>query len=85
MLGVDRLCKDTDFYTRAKNIPLHCSEGIENHEANVSNTTNFYNHSRSEIPPDTISQSIGGIGVSPVQAQAKTCGYHKLSIDCNSV
>ena len=27
---------------------------------------------------DTISESIGGTGVSPVQAQAKACGYHKL-------
>ena len=52
MLGIDRLCKDKDFYARAKSIPLHCSEGIENHEANVSNTTNSYNHSRSEIPPE---------------------------------
>jgi hypothetical protein len=26
----------------------------------------------------TISQSIGGTGVSPVHAQAKACGYHKL-------
>src|SRR4030042_171046 len=34
---------------------------------------------------DTISQSIGGTGVSPVQAQAKACGYHKLLFDCNSV
>jgi hypothetical protein len=33
----------------------------------------------------TISQSIGGTGVSPVQAQAKACGYHKLLLDCNSV
>jgi hypothetical protein len=33
----------------------------------------------------TISQSIGGTGVSPVQAQAKACGYHKLLFDCNSV
>jgi hypothetical protein len=30
-------------------------------------------------------QSIGGIGVSPVQAQAKACGYQKLFFDCNSV
>jgi hypothetical protein len=34
---------------------------------------------------NTISQSIGGTGVSPVQAQAKACGYHKLLFDCNSV
>jgi hypothetical protein len=34
---------------------------------------------------DTISQSIGGIGVSPVPPQAKACGYHKLLFDCNSV
>jgi len=34
---------------------------------------------------DTISQSIGGTGVSPVQAQAKACGYHKLLFDCNSL
>jgi len=27
----------------------------------------------------------GGTGVSPVQAQAKACGYHKLLFDCNSV
>jgi outer membrane lipoprotein SlyB len=33
----------------------------------------------------TISQSIGGTGVSPVQAQAKACGCHELLIDCNSV
>jgi hypothetical protein len=33
----------------------------------------------------TISQSIGSIGVSPVQAQAEACGYHKLRFDCNSV
>jgi hypothetical protein len=33
----------------------------------------------------TISQSIGGAGVSPEQAQAKACGYHKLPFDCNSV
>ena len=34
---------------------------------------------------DTISQSIGGTGVSPVQAQARACGYHKMLFDCNSV
>ena len=34
---------------------------------------------------NTISQSIGGTGVSPVQAQAKACGYHKLLLDCTSV
>jgi hypothetical protein len=34
---------------------------------------------------DTISQSIGGTGISPVQAQAKACGYHELPFDCNSV
>jgi hypothetical protein len=34
---------------------------------------------------NTISQSIGGIGVSPVPPQAKACGYHKLLFDCNSV
>jgi hypothetical protein len=33
----------------------------------------------------TISQSIGGTCASPVQAQAKACGYHKLLFDCNSV
>jgi hypothetical protein len=33
----------------------------------------------------TIPQSIGGTGVSPVQAQAKACGYHELPFDCNSV
>jgi hypothetical protein len=33
----------------------------------------------------TISQSIDGTGVSPVQSQAKACGYHKLLFDCNSV
>jgi hypothetical protein len=33
----------------------------------------------------TFSQSIGGTGVSPVQAQAKACGYHKLLFDCDSV
>jgi hypothetical protein len=30
-----------------------------------------------------ISQSIGGTSVSPVKAQAKACGYQKLSFDCN--
>jgi len=35
--------------------------------------------------PYAISQSIGSTGVSPVQAQAKACGYHKLLFDCNSV
>jgi hypothetical protein len=34
---------------------------------------------------NTITQSIGGTGVPPVQAQAKACGYHKLLFDCNSV
>ena len=34
---------------------------------------------------DIISPSIGGTGVSPVQAQAKACGYHKLPFDCNFV
>jgi hypothetical protein len=34
---------------------------------------------------NTISQSIGGTGVSPVQAQDKACGYHKLPFDCDSV
>jgi hypothetical protein len=33
----------------------------------------------------TDSQSIGGTGVSPVQAQAKACGYQKSLFDCNSV
>jgi hypothetical protein len=36
-------------------------------------------------PPNTISQSIGGTGISPVQAQAKACGYLELPFDCNSV
>jgi hypothetical protein len=40
------------------------------------------------VPPEdlfhTISQSIGGTGVSPVQAQAKACGYHELPFYCNS-
>ena len=35
--------------------------------------------------PHTVSQSIGGTGVSPVQAQANACGYHTLLFDCNSV
>ena len=39
---------------------------------------------RSKGEPYTILQSIGGTGVSPVQAQAKACGYHKLLFDCNS-
>jgi hypothetical protein len=30
----------------------------------------------------SIAPSIGGIGVSPVQAQAKACGYHTLPFDC---
>jgi hypothetical protein len=35
--------------------------------------------------PHTNSQSTGGTGVSPLQAQAKACGYKKLLIECNSV
>jgi hypothetical protein len=31
-------------------------------------------------PPNTISHSIGGTGVSPVQAQAEACGYQNLAI-----
>jgi hypothetical protein len=33
----------------------------------------------------TNSHSNGGIGVSPVQTQAKACGYQKLLFECNSV
>jgi hypothetical protein len=42
-------------------------------------------HLLSQPMVDTMSQSIGGTGVSPVQAQAKVGGYHKLPFDCNSV
>ena len=31
------------------------------------------------------SQSTGGTGVSPVQAQAKACGYKKMPFERNSV
>jgi hypothetical protein len=34
---------------------------------------------------NTDPQSIGGTGVSPVQPQAKACGYQKLLFDSNSV
>jgi len=37
------------------------------------------------LAPNIISQSIGGTGVSPVQALAKACGYCKLLFDCHWV
>jgi len=39
-------------------------------------------HSNEKI---SVSAFFGGTGVSPVQAQAEACGYHKLRFDCNSV
>jgi hypothetical protein len=52
--------------------------------ANLSGTS-FFCHPERLQGSQTDSQSIGGTGIPPVQAQAKACGYKKLLFDCKLV